>query len=329
MGDERTHIIVLTPVKNEGWILRRFLSVTSCFADNIIVADQNSTDESVAICAEFPKVHLIRNENVEYSEAQRQLLLINTARKLYRGRTLLLALDADEILAANALETSGWQTMLRAAPGSALYFEKVTLIGDGSDCIRSHPLLLGCIDDGLEHQPRRIHSERLPRSDHCPEIRIHDVKILDYQLMRPEGQLSKTRFYAVVENVHGTLHLIGRRRVYDPASILKRLRETSEESRPEWFKNWTDLGIDMLSIVCSRYYWYEFHILKQFKAYGVRRFWFDKIWAFDWESVRQYAAKSGLPDVPINPIKAPPLLLVKGLNIMDAFARVLRSWRQG
>ena len=41
-------IIVVTPIKNEDWILDRFLSVTSQFADLIIIADQNSTDKSMS-----------------------------------------------------------------------------------------------------------------------------------------------------------------------------------------------------------------------------------------------------------------------------------------
>ena len=35
-------IICLTPVKNEGWILERFLKCTSLWADYIIIADQSS-----------------------------------------------------------------------------------------------------------------------------------------------------------------------------------------------------------------------------------------------------------------------------------------------
>ncbi|WP_260675883.1 MULTISPECIES: hypothetical protein [Nostocales] len=32
-------IVVMTPVKNEAWIVDRFLSVTSQFADYIIIAE--------------------------------------------------------------------------------------------------------------------------------------------------------------------------------------------------------------------------------------------------------------------------------------------------
>src|SRR4051812_20136261 len=116
MANQIPKIVVITPVKNEAWILNRFLQVTSQFADRIIIADQNSTDESVSICQRYLKVTLVRNEFDEYDEASRQRLLIQMARELVPEPKILLALDADEILAANATTTSGWQDMLKAAP---------------------------------------------------------------------------------------------------------------------------------------------------------------------------------------------------------------------
>ena len=87
-------IIVVTPVKNEDWILDRFLSVTSQFADLIIIADQNSTDKSIEICQRYPKVKLIQNNSEQYDEASRQILLLQTARELVPEHKIILALGA-------------------------------------------------------------------------------------------------------------------------------------------------------------------------------------------------------------------------------------------
>ncbi|MFO5494935.1 MAG: glycosyltransferase family 2 protein, partial [Cuspidothrix sp.] len=130
-------IVVITPVKNEAWILDRFLSVTSQFADHIIIADQNSTDGSQAICKKYPKVILIENKSQQFNEAERQLLLIQTARDLVQEHKIILALDADEILAANATKTASWQKMLQAEPGTILFFEKPDLFDNTYKCIRS------------------------------------------------------------------------------------------------------------------------------------------------------------------------------------------------
>ena len=83
-------IVVVTPVKNEEWLLERFLAVTSRFADHIIVADQQSTDASRSICARFPKVHLVSNDSLAYDEAHRQKLLLTEARRLSPGKELNL-----------------------------------------------------------------------------------------------------------------------------------------------------------------------------------------------------------------------------------------------
>ena len=79
--ESRPRIIVLVPVRNEAWILRTFLDCASLWADHIIVADQSSTDGSAEIAAGFPKVTVIENPSLVYSEVERQRLLIEAARR--------------------------------------------------------------------------------------------------------------------------------------------------------------------------------------------------------------------------------------------------------
>ena len=59
-------IVVLTPTKNEEWILERFLRVTTQFADLVIVADQGSTDRTREICERFENVRVIGNPSPDY-----------------------------------------------------------------------------------------------------------------------------------------------------------------------------------------------------------------------------------------------------------------------
>src|SRR5215212_1735798 len=99
----RPAIVVLTPLKNDAWILRRFLEVTSVFADRIIIADQGSTDGGREICAEFEKVTVVDNPSSVYDEGERQQLLIGAARELVPLPRILIALDADEILTAGSM----------------------------------------------------------------------------------------------------------------------------------------------------------------------------------------------------------------------------------
>ena len=52
--------IVMTPVRNEAWILPAFLRATSLWADYIIIADQMSTDGSRELYQQFDKVIVIQ-----------------------------------------------------------------------------------------------------------------------------------------------------------------------------------------------------------------------------------------------------------------------------
>src|SRR5207245_9872561 len=128
-----------------------FLSVTSRFADHIIVADQRSSDDSRAICSRYSKVTVIDNPTDEFNERDRQLLLLRQARALVPPPRVILALDADEILAANALDTPSWRAMLAARPGTILCFERVDLYETSDQWMRHYRLMsMGNLDDVVE-----------------------------------------------------------------------------------------------------------------------------------------------------------------------------------
>src|SRR5947209_8846985 len=147
-------VVVVTPVRNEAWILERFLTVTSRFADHIIIADQRSTDDSRAICSRYPKVRVIDNPTDEFNERDRQLLLRRHARALVPSPRVILALDADEILAANAVDTPSWRMMLAARPGTIVCFERVDLYETPDQCMRHDRLTpRGSLDDAVDAAP--------------------------------------------------------------------------------------------------------------------------------------------------------------------------------
>ena len=112
----------MTPVRNEAWILNLFLKSTSLWADYIIIADQMSTDGSREIALKYPKVILIDNNSNEYQEADRQKILIDRAREI-KGDKILFALDADEVLSANFLQTNDWKRILESNPGDVFLLQ--------------------------------------------------------------------------------------------------------------------------------------------------------------------------------------------------------------
>jgi hypothetical protein len=276
-------VVVLTPLRNDAWILRRFLEVTSVFADRILIADQGSTDGGREICAEFPKVTVIENPWSDYDEGERQQLLIRAARELVPMPRILIALAADEILAANAMSSRGWQAMFTARPGTMLFFEKPGLYLSTASCMRRPSDFHGGFvdDDVAEHHPRRIHSPRLPTPPGAPHMTLGDVKFLHYALVRPEAQKAKMRMYAALENVMGTKTLYQRRRRYWSKRALRPVGPIEPTPR-EWFTAWESRGIDMHAIYDTPPYWQDVATLDLLLKHGSRRFWLDDLWEKDW-----------------------------------------------
>ncbi|TDH24635.1 glycosyltransferase family 2 protein [Segetibacter sp. 3557_3] len=300
-------IIVLTPVKNEAWILDRFLQVCSRFADHILIADQKSTDGSIELYSKYSKVTLLINNDPDYDEATRQMLLITTARQQFGIGNILLAIDADELLAANAIYTSDWERMLRAQPGTILYFEKPTLYKSTNNVIRydGGGWPLGYVDDGAIHTPAEIHSTRIPTPNYATKLYLDEIKFIHYALVRLDAQASKQRMYSMVENIKGTKSLRLRIKAYNSSLDFTNEGDRHETPNTSWFIGWEKEGIDMHTIPTSAYYWYDYEGLKLFRKYGVKRFALDDIWNFDWEGLRLAAIKENYPFTPEAPIKNP------------------------
>lgn len=281
---ERPSIVVLTPLKNDAWILRRFLEVTSVFADLIIVADQGSTDGGLEICREFEKIVVIDNSSSDYDEASRQQMLIAAARRLVPLPRILMALDSDEVLTADSMDSHDWQRMLSAAPGTSVYCEKPNLhLSPAMTERRALDFLGAFIDDGTTgHQAKRVHSPRLPAPPGGPTLVLEGVKFLHYALVRPEAQKAKIRMYAVLENLMRTKSAYWRRRYYWSQRVLKPLGPVQPTPR-EWFEGWENRGIDMTTVEDVQPYWQDLATLDLLIKHGSRRFWFDDIWHKDWK----------------------------------------------
>lgn len=322
---EKPKIVVLTPVKNEAWILPRFLATASLWADFIIIADQNSSDESVQICKKFEKVILIRNENPAFNEAERQILLIKTARELVPGPRILFALDADEILAANAPFTQEWQSLLSASPGTVFRFEKPELYPDAAHCIRAAiPQPLAFIDDNSEHKPKAIHSTRIPLSEKSRQTICTEIIVLHYAYTRPQAVRAKMRLYSVVENTLGRpLHY---RLRYRPGNEVLNHGPVIPTPK-EWLAGWEGDGIDMHNVADPEMHWQDLEVLSYFSRYGVRRFWMDDIWDTNWEVMRQRAQAKGTQTIPESPINKPPLGLAAIRCLIRNSAAVARKAR--
>ncbi len=186
-------IIVMTPVRNEAWVLNAFLRTTSTWADYIIIADQMSTDGSRDIIKKFAEgnkaktdladVILIDNKNPNFNEAERQSMLIAKAREISAGRdTVLFGLDADEILAANFKETEDWKKILNSIPCDVFWFKWAEISPNKKQYGDSTYYPWVFHDDGIEphgNYVRVMHSMRIPYPlDEKQIYYINDFRVL-------------------------------------------------------------------------------------------------------------------------------------------------------
>lgn len=320
-------IIVLTPVKNEGWILDSFLKITSSFSDLIIIYDDNSQDHSRDICRKYDKVYLIEGKEKVYNELKRQEILINKARELINDEKIFLAIDADELLTYNSINSDEWKIIRSAEQGTVLCFEKPDLIYEYSKCFRhTNTFCLGYIDDGKEHSGKIVHSTRVPVYPDSVKLFFKDIKLMHLALIRFDAYLARQRFYKVVENINQTKSLYDRYRYYNGGvkSILGSVPVLTPE---EWYKPWVINNILPEKFAKEDYYWYDLEIIKYINEHGSERFWKDDIWEFDYnnELIDNSSLKKDLNMISINYPPPTDILIIKFFRLLLGFELILRK----
>lgn len=295
---QRPLVFCLTPVKDEAWILERFLKCASLWADHIIIADQGSTDGSREIAQKFPKVTLIDNPAKEFNEPERQQMLIAEARRT-PGPKVFLALDADEFLTANFLASPEWESVVTAPPGTVIKFQWPEIEANVSDLsFFDYPFEVpfGFVDDGSSHEGKQIHSFRVPVPPAAPVLAPTQIKVMHYCLLDRDRFKSRIRWYQCFEYLTLNKKPIDLYRYYHPylfmSSVLKPVPK-------EWLGGYEERGIDMSSVNRDGVYRWDKDVLQYFEKYGLAKFKRLAVWDVDWAKVHREA-------YPEEPVKAFP-----------------------
>lgn len=279
----RPKIICLTPVKNEGWILDTFLRCASVWADHIIVADQMSTDASREIMARFEKAILVDNESPVFNEPERVQLLLREARKI-TGPKILIALDADEILAGD-LDWLRSQEFLSTAPGTRITFDWVNV---EPNCRRfwnpNPPMCWGFVDDGSPHSGARIHSGRVPEPEGSSVLHAKPLRILHLQYIDWERMKSKHRWYQCYERIqYPEKSPVAIYRMYHHMDSLagRGMEPIAEES----ISAYAALGIDPFAHVKEEVYRWDREVATMVREHGFEAFRHVDVWDKQWDKV--------------------------------------------
>lgn len=275
-------IICLTPVKNEAWILDRFLSAASLWADYIIIADQMSTDGSREIAKQYSKVILIDNNTEEFNEPERQKLLINEARKI-KGPRLLITLDADEMFTPNILNSDEWQEVLNSKPGTVFKFQWANITPDLKQFWYGQYFPWGYMDDGYEHNDtNKIHSGRVPIPENHPIKVIESIKVMHFQYTDWDRMLSKHRWYQCLEVInYPNKSVVDIYRQYHHMDVIN--KNDCFVIPTKWINDYKEIGINILHVNKDEKIWYDEQTLNLFKYFGTKKFSKIDIWDISWK----------------------------------------------
>lgn len=292
--------IVMTPTRNEAWVIRAFLECNGLWADYIIIADQMSTDGTREIISEYIdkwkekggkcKVIMIDNTNPEFNEAERQSMLVAKAREMAAGRdTLLWGLDADEILSANWQDTEDGRHILNSVKGDVFWFKWANIANDKVHYGEGvcEPWLFH--DDGVEphgNYVRNMHSMRIPYPiEEKQMFYVKDFHVLHCGFMSPNRTAAKNRFYQFVDWEMNKRNPISLGRTYY-AHYRKNIRyDTSFEIEKEAiaypFDVWSLVDLD------ATHTWFDDYIKERLTRYPMDQLRKLDIW--DDEFLEHYA----------------------------------------
>ncbi len=287
--------IVLMPTKNDDWILEKTLPCILLWADFVIIADQNSSDRTLEICKQSPKVKVIQNNNAFHSTKVRQMLL-DEARRI-EGKKIIFSIDSDEVLTADVLLPEFWQKMEKYPVGTSFEFQWVQLWrstdkyrNDDSVWSKSYKQF-AFMDDRKAMYTYEYgvndHNSRVPTSLVKNSVRLEMPKVLHFQFVNWERMLSKQRFYRVQDFVQTTKKIIDAIRVNKMYYIAKDEAELRLDSvSKEWTQAYQEQGIDLKSVKDEGLFWYDIEVLKWFKQFDANSFLWLDIWDIDWEQKR-------------------------------------------
>jgi glycosyltransferase involved in cell wall biosynthesis len=261
-------IIVVTPIKNESWILDDFLRVTSSFADRIIVGDHFSTDRSIEIAQQYPKVVLFRTSQRAFSERERRNELLKEARK-FGDNNVIISLDADEFLSPNFLSQANLDTLRSLPIGTRIKLPFFNVRPDLKKywVVPQDPI--GFVDDGSFHEHAKvIHFPRIPLDSARQIFELEGSGIIHLQYIDWARMESKHRWYRAWERVNfpqkSALDI--QRRYSHMYSVPNKKLLRLPVDVLDFFEG---LGVDFQSLQSDKgHYWWDDEVLQLIAKHG-------------------------------------------------------------
>ena len=214
MKQDKPLLIVTSCTRNYGWVTRAFLEGNTRWADYIIIVDQMSTDATRPLCAEYNgrcnvygvkcNVVIVDDPDMTYKENIRAKMAFIKGRELAAGRdAIYFALDIDEVMAANWMQTEDGKKILASKPGDMVQLEWANIMPDGKNCNRSGWQYKVFHDNGMDWQDtgkRQMHTPLLPYTDwELTPAEVHDFPLLHFGDFYTRWTRYKWIYYQFIE----------------------------------------------------------------------------------------------------------------------------------
>lgn len=201
-------VIVITPVRNEAWVLDAFLTCTSSWADYIILADQHSDDGTREIASRYEKVVLIDNPTQEWYEYLCRTRLLEEAAKLPGDNKLIFGLDADEFLSEGFEKTESWNRMMSSQGTQVFCFKWLNLYDDFysveftdtySDWAGHFDKSVDFVEEYKKRENHAVHCARIPclETNRCQYFVVDDFWVIHLAKLNHDRTCLKNIFYQV------------------------------------------------------------------------------------------------------------------------------------
>jgi len=331
-------IITITHVKNDAWCIGKSIEHLRFWADEVIVADERSTDGSLEIYNQFkqyPNVHIIENRpKFNFNTPDLRNYMLGLARE-FDGKNLIFEMHADEIMSAEILNPKVKEKLLskirpQAAimmPWTTLWRKPMEYRDDNSIWSRTKSWFGYWDDRTAKFEGAYFHGSRVPEKYLANRVDIDFLQVLHYQFVNIGYERSKQALYHVYERNHFPLENIERiNKKYAIAFDERNIKVENIESKH--ITPWLNLGLQLDEEFPEQLFnWRDVEVLRNFKRFGIERYRDLNIWYINWEEKRLEAVKIGYKDIPESSIVDPRNLSTKMAHNWLMRTQLYPFWR--
>ena len=297
-------IIVYIPVKNDGWFIENAITSALKWADQVIVADESSTDGSYEIYKRLETLHnnltiIYKRPKFDFKTPDLRNYGLNMCRN-FEGNNLIFELHADEVLSAEITKLQMKQYLLeQMSIGSALMLPWINLWKkpffyrqDKSIWSNTNGWFAFRDDRKAKFEGAAFHGSRVPERFTKQKIEMDDLNVLHFQFLNLSMERSKQALYQIFERNHYPKKNVEQINKRYACAFDERQIKLAPLAKKH-YKPWLDMGIPIdKEYPKEGFNWRDLEVLKNFKKNGIKKYKDLNIWNhIDWEQKRKEAIK--------------------------------------